>query len=400
MERSEKKIPTPVTITCLTPDSSNPLLSNISPTPEPTHIPDKKPLPAQTLPSINFFLSSPTVTPLPTPCPTKNIDSSESYIFVRKWGSSYYKDNRFGSSNIFTTDSKGPKVWQFSFPIGITTDIKGYVYVLDYDNSLIQKFDSSGNFIRKWGSWGKFEGQVKCPRGITTDYNNNIYVADGNIQKFDSSGNFITKWELFDDNNKKFTDPYAIAIDTEGNVFVVSTGNQDHILHKFTPEGQTIKTWDINEYNDKLSRQCVHYLEDIVIDSYGYIYVVDSLIGTFEDPLRGVYDDICESYVKKFDSNGSFILKWGGERLFPGHISIGLDTRDNILVANSMNNIIQTFDSNGKLISTFGSHGKGDGEFNRPWDITSDHEGNIYVTDYGNHQVQKFKPNPEFKTKK
>ena len=72
-----------------------------------------------------------------------------------------------------------------------------YLYVADTNSHRIQKFDSSGNFILKWGSFGNGNGQFNAPEGITRDSANNIYIADTQnhrIQKFDSSGNFILKW--------------------------------------------------------------------------------------------------------------------------------------------------------------------------------------------------------------
>ncbi len=38
----------------------------------------------------------------------------------------------------------------------------------------------------------------------------------------------------------------------------------------------------------------------------------------------------------------------------------------------------------------FGSHGSGNGQFDEPWDITIDQDGNMYVTDAHNDRVQKF----------
>ena len=37
-----------------------------------------------------------------------------------------------------------------------------------------------------------------------------------------------------------------------------------------------------------------------------------------------------------------------------------------------------------------------EGEFNRPWGITIDREGAVYVADWGNHRVQKFGPDGEY----
>ena len=43
------------------------------------------------------------------------------------------------------------------------------MYVVDIDNDRIQKFDSNGNFITKWGSKGTGDGEFKTPIGIAVD---------------------------------------------------------------------------------------------------------------------------------------------------------------------------------------------------------------------------------------
>jgi DNA-binding beta-propeller fold protein YncE len=50
--------------------------------------------------------------------------------------------------------------------------------VLDKSNNRIQKFDSNGNFIMKWGSPGTADGQFNFPDGIAIDSEGNVYVAD------------------------------------------------------------------------------------------------------------------------------------------------------------------------------------------------------------------------------
>ena len=71
------------------------------------------------------------------------------------------------------------------------------MYVADYDNNRIQKFNSNGTFITKWGSNGSADGQFNDPQGVAVDSSGNVYVADyynNRIQKFNSNGTFITKW--------------------------------------------------------------------------------------------------------------------------------------------------------------------------------------------------------------
>jgi tripartite motif-containing protein 71 len=83
---------------------------------------------------------------------------------------------------------------QFSNPGGIATDHSGDVYVVDGGNNRIQKFDSNGKFITKWGTNGTVDGQFSKPLGIATDNSGNVYVADNlndRVQKFNSTGGFI-----------------------------------------------------------------------------------------------------------------------------------------------------------------------------------------------------------------
>ena len=88
----------------------------------------------------------------------------------------------------------------FNNPCGVAADGKGNIYVGDAGNNRIQKFDSRGNFLTKWGSDGSAPGEfIASPLGMAMDGPGNLYVADyGNqrIQKFDSSGNFHLQWAV------------------------------------------------------------------------------------------------------------------------------------------------------------------------------------------------------------
>ena len=111
--------------------------------------------------------------------------------FMMTWGSYCRTDtNNDGSAD-------QPCNGLFARPSGIAIDSNDYVYVVDYDNNRIQKFDNNGNFIAKWGSRGYGDGQFWDPNGIAVTSNGFVYVADtgvSRIKKFDSNGTFIIKW--------------------------------------------------------------------------------------------------------------------------------------------------------------------------------------------------------------
>ena len=52
------------------------------------------------------------------------------------------------------------------------------MYVSDSGNWRIQKFDSDGKFITKWGTNGTGDGQFSDPKGIAIDPYGNVYVTD------------------------------------------------------------------------------------------------------------------------------------------------------------------------------------------------------------------------------
>ncbi|MGB9940270.1 PKD domain-containing protein [Methanosarcina sp.] len=138
--------------------------------------------------------------------------------------------------------SQGSGDGQFNSPNDIAVDSSDNVYVVDSGNHRIQKFDSNGNFITKWGSEGTGDGQFyNGLSGIGVDSSDNVYVVEpGNnrIQKFDSNGNFITKWGSGGIDYGQFKYPYDVAVDSLGNAYVTDTENQriqKFSIEKFTP---------------------------------------------------------------------------------------------------------------------------------------------------------------------
>src|SRR5437868_12773438 len=62
-----------------------------------------------------------------------------------------------------------PYTTLFRSPQGVAVDAADNVYVADTNNNRIQKFNSTGTFLTKWGSNGTGDGQFNGPQGELAD---------------------------------------------------------------------------------------------------------------------------------------------------------------------------------------------------------------------------------------
>ena len=194
---------------------------------------------------------------------------------------SYNRIQQFDSSGNFIRKwgNYGSANGSFNYPWDVTVDKNGYVYVSDTGNHRIQKFTSTGTYVTKWGSSGSADGYLSSPLGIAVDGNGYVYVADsGNsrIQKFTSGGTYITKWGSYGTGEGQFYDPRAVAVDEDGYVYVADEENdsfeKQFRVQKFAPDGTFIKMW--GSYGTGTGQ--FNYPKDLAVYCNGWTYVVDS----------------------------------------------------------------------------------------------------------------------------
>jgi DNA-binding beta-propeller fold protein YncE len=288
---------------------------------------------------------------------------------VKEWGTPGYHDGEFAT------------------PVAIAVDSNGYVYVVEFNNHRLQKFDSDVKFVMKWGTEledienfavnATGNGQFAHPIGVAVDLKGYVYVVDlGNnqrIQKFDSDGKFIAKWDRRGSGDGEFYLPMGVAVDLKGYVYVADLGNQR--IQKFDSDGKFITKWGTygSEEGEFDSPSAV------AVDQLGYVYVAD------RDNQR----------IQKFDSDGKFIAKWGTygseEGEFNNPTGVAVDQLGYVYVTDRFNHRIQKFDSDGKFIAKWGTYGSEEGEFKSPSGIAVDQLGYVYVADRDNDRIQKFK---------
>lgn len=134
--------------------------------------------------------------------------------------------------------------------------------------------------------------------------------------------------------------------------------------------------------------------KDIVAQIWSYGTLPSQTITESIDPYAGKYVSLIpESY---FGAPGS----GDGQLSIPRGIAIAPD--GSVYVADSRNNRIQKFTSDGKFLLSWGSYGSVDAgsapgsTFNEPWGVAVAPDGSVYVADTWNYRIQKFSPDGKF----
>ncbi len=309
----------------------------------------------------------------------------------------------------------GKKWGEFYEPSSVDVDEEGNIYVADWLNHRIQKFNAKGAFISNIGAKRndfnlvdagirtskKYQpGTYYKPEDLAIAPNGDIFVCDSlnnQIQRFSKDNEFILSWGpkqtiKLGYYTGKLYEPRGIGIDKLGNVYVADYGY--HRVQKFTNEGRHLMT--IGGKKTKNRRQ-FKYPVDVAVDLKMNIWVVD----------QGLHQ------VFKFDQEGNLLLTLGNkkpsrkERTKHGNFyepnGIATDLVGNIYVADCKNNRVQIFDNEGKFIGSLGidadnnkntylDSGYDAKQFRYPMGVAVDIAGNIYVADRKNERIHRFPP--------
>lgn len=260
---------------------------------------------------------------------------------------------------------------EFNEPRGLATDPQGNLFVADTKNNRIQKLSPSGEVLAVWGEQGDQPGQFKDPHGIAVGTDGSVYVADTwnhRVQKFDNNGKFIKAWQP----EPGFWGPRGIAVNTEGTVYVTDTGNKRIV--SFNKDGVQIEYWG---QDGSAPGQLIEPV-GIAINPAQEVVVADT----------------GNRRLQFFLGDGTFQREWPVSGMEEFYSEPYLATRgDEVLITDSFNHRFARY-NDGKLTGVWGKTGSGSGEFNRPIGIAVAPDGTVYVADTLNNRIQKFEVPP------
>jgi DNA-binding beta-propeller fold protein YncE/tetratricopeptide (TPR) repeat protein len=369
---------------------------------------------------------------------------------------------------MFGSKGSGPK--QFSDPSGIVV-AKGMVYVADTGNSRVQVFSSDGIFLSQV-TYQTEKDEMKAPVDLAVDVQNKLYVLDpvqNNVRVFDPAGKQVLVFGAKGGSSDGFDEPRGLAVDGSGNIFVADSDN--YKFKKFDAAGKLQGSLGTEGDGPGQFRRAT----GIKVDADDKVYVLDAKKNTLQvfaceagtqpplapasplpaEELSGVIAETVSSLafnkglwgitkdslgvvgvagatrfgvrgdepgmlknsrgmaaddagniwvadtdndrIQKFSSEGALLHVIGksgsGEGQFDGPSGIALSPKGNLCVADTGNNRVQVFSAKGMFLGAFGKSGSLRGQFKAPVDLTVDRAGNIYVVDRGNNKFGKYDGN-------
>ncbi len=282
--------------------------------------------------------------------------AGSSGAFERTWGKDVVAGGGTGFEvcTIAASCQQGASGWlggEFRDPFGAAA-AAGRIYVADFINQRIQRFDALGNFQRAWGK------DVVAGGGTGFE----VCTAKASCKAAPSGA-----------LGGELHDPYDVAADAAGNVYVADTGN--HRIQKFNASGTWERAWgkDVVTGGGTDFEICTvaASCKAASTSAVGPGGELDGPEGVATDAAGNVYvGDAGGNRIQKFNASGTWERAWGKDVVTGG----GTDFE------------ICTVPASCKVGATGGLGG----ELDFPHGLATDAAGNVYAADFDNDRIQVF----------
>ncbi|TAK66509.1 MAG: hypothetical protein EPO24_01430 [Bacteroidetes bacterium] len=183
--------------------------------------------------------------------------------------------------------------YQFKSATAISIDPSGNIFVLDAGTNELLKFDNQRKFIQKIGGSGWTDVSFDKPTDVISPNGLDVYVADyGNhrIQRFDKNLNFVSTLSLLDNSDpfQHFGYPRGIAVDRYGALYIIDGENTRIVKIKGNSVERVFGGIDAGSGR-------LHRPSQIRINESDHLFILDD--GTI------VEYDIFGNFIRRYEKN-------------------------------------------------------------------------------------------------
>ncbi len=225
--------------------------------------------------------------------------------------------------------------------------------------------------LHNFGSKGPGRGQFDGPHSVAVTRTSKIVISDylnHRIQILDASGQAVRTFGSCGVGLGQLVRPVGVAVDADNRIVVVDEFN--HRVQIFDEMGVFQMTFGVNGSGDGQ----FSYPDGIAIDPVTQrIYVSDF------DNRR----------VQVFTRNGRFVRKFGGPTEMIGPVGMAL-YGGMVYVSDTKMHCVHVYTEDGRKLKQLGREGDQSGQFQRPYGLTVDKYGLLYVCDRDNGRLQVF----------
>lgn len=149
----------------------------------------------------------------------------------------YDKDLNYISS--LYSNENWDESFQFGYPKSVTSSIHGELFILDGENIRLLKLNSFGEPETSFGNYAEGKGRLLQPVQISISPDDRIYVSDSQANKivvFDYFGNYLTEI-----GSNFLKEPAGIFFSPLKWLFVADQANKRIVV--FKPDGEMVLAW-------------------------------------------------------------------------------------------------------------------------------------------------------------